>query len=37
MYETETTQEKLKLLMKIVLPILITQVAMYMVTFSIFT
>lgn len=33
MYETETTQEKLKLLMKIVLPILITQVAMYMVTF----
>ncbi|WP_341961225.1 MATE family efflux transporter [Planococcus maritimus] len=33
MYETETTREKLTLLMKIVLPILITQVAMYMVTF----
>ena len=33
MYETATTKEKMTLLMKIVLPILITQVAMYMVTF----
>ncbi|MFD1033019.1 MATE family efflux transporter [Metaplanococcus flavidus] len=33
MYETNTKYEKLNLLVKIVLPILITQVAMYMVTF----
>ncbi|TAA72331.1 MATE family efflux transporter [Planococcus salinarum] len=33
MYETSTKYEKLNLLVKIVLPILITQVAMYMVTF----
>lgn len=33
MYETASTKEKLKLLWKIVLPIFITQVAMYMVTF----
>lgn len=33
MYETETIREKLKLLAKIVSPILITQIAMYMVTF----
>ncbi len=33
MYETATTREKLALLLKIVVPIFITQVAMYMVTF----
>lgn len=33
MYETNTKFEKLSLLVKIVLPILVTQVAMYMVTF----
>ncbi|HSJ37352.1 MAG TPA: MATE family efflux transporter [Planococcus sp. (in: firmicutes)] len=33
MYETHTKYEKLDLLVKIVLPILITQVAMYLVTF----
>ncbi|WP_422123344.1 MATE family efflux transporter [Planococcus sp. X10-3] len=33
MYETNTKYEKLNLLVKIVLPILITQVAMYLVTF----
>ncbi|WP_033543597.1 MATE family efflux transporter [Planococcus sp. CAU13] len=33
MHETRTKTEKIKLLMKIVLPILVTQIAMYMVTF----
>lgn len=33
MYETNTKTDKLKLLVKIVFPILITQVAMYLVTF----
>ncbi len=33
MYETKTRTDKLKLLIKIVFPILITQVAMYLVTF----
>ena len=33
MYETDTKREKLKMLLNIVFPILITQVAMYLVTF----
>ncbi|TWT00976.1 MATE family efflux transporter [Planomicrobium sp. CPCC 101079] len=33
MYETETKKRKMKLLLKIVFPILVTQVAMYLVTF----
>lgn len=33
MFETKTRSEKIKLLLKIVFPILVTQVAMYLVTF----
>ncbi|MDN7241024.1 MATE family efflux transporter [Planococcus sp. N028] len=33
MYETETKKKKIKMLLKIVFPIFITQVAMYLVTF----
>src|SRR5690606_16062384 len=33
LHQTRTKSEKIKLLVKIVLPILVTQIAMYMVTF----
>lgn len=33
MYETDTKRQKLKMLIKIVSPILVTQIAMYLVTF----